>query len=717
MGPLARLAVACARRPWIALTAWALLVGIAIATAFFGVTGQGLFERLQGEAPSTVAESTDADNLLAGDGEDMATVTLLVHGLDPEDLGPAIAALEDDVATVDGATLINPLIAPEVPEFATLLSDDGEGVLLPVTVGVDDEDAVVEVLTEARDELRADFPEATIEVGSGDLLVDSIVGISQSDLGRGEAVALPVALLVMLIVFGGFIAAGIPLLGAIISIIGAFGALLGATYLLDIDTTVVNVVSAVGLGLSIDYGLLLVSRFREEYRAREQSRENLLAAVAKMAASAGRTVLYSGITFATASISLLVFEPRIVRAIGVGALAVTLVAIASALTLIPALIGVSGNKLRRPGVLTRIPLLGRAASRFGDVAPTEGFFSRLTRAVQRHPAIITIVAVLALAAIAVPALSLRIANTSVDVTPESSTQYTFVTTLNEEFPFAASPRVLLVTETEEDALAWSQQVREIDNVKAVAAPLERGDGWSALVQLEPKDGVDVVKQIRADRPDFTALVTGTDARTMDFSDSLVKGMPWALLIVILGTFAMLFLMTGSIVVPLKALLMSTLSLGGSLGILVWGFQWGNFAGIMNFDASQVIGVDVLVLVLTLAFGFGLAMDYEMFILSRIKEAWDSGVTPREAIARGLQRSGRIITSAGLIIVVVFTGFATGDLMVIKQLGVALAIAVILDATLVRCVLVPAFMTWQQNIMWWAPRWMKKLHARFGIRDA
>jgi uncharacterized membrane protein YdfJ with MMPL/SSD domain len=161
---------------------------------------------------------------------------------------------------------------------------------------------------------------------------------------------------------------------------------------------------------------------------------------------------------------------------------------------------------------------------------------------------------------------------------------------------------------------------------------------------------------------------------------------------------------------------SALSLGASIGVLVWGFQDGHFAGIMGFDPAQVRGVDVIVLVLALAFGFGLAMDYEMFILSRIKELVDARVEGREAIARGLQRSGRIITSAGLTIIVVFAGFATGDLILIKQFGVALAVAVFLDATLVRLLLVPAFMTWQQRIMWWAPRWMKRLHARFGLSE-
>jgi uncharacterized membrane protein YdfJ with MMPL/SSD domain len=242
-----------------------------------------------------------------------------------------------------------------------------------------------------------------------------------------------------------------------------------------------------------------------------------------------------------------------------------------------------------------------------------------------------------------------------------------------------------------------------------------------VVRLDdPENGVAVVGEIRAGRAEVTGLddawVTGTDARTADLGNSLLASAPWAVLILALGTIVLMFLMTGSLIIPIKALVASALSLGASIGVLVWGFEMGNFAGLMGFDASTVHGVDVLVLLLTFVFGFGLAMDYEMFILSRIKEQADAGVEASEAIAIGLQRSGRIITSAALIIIVVFAGFATGDLMVIKQLGTALAVAVLLDATLVRCLLVPAFMTWQRRILWWAPRWMKRLHARFGLSD-
>jgi RND superfamily putative drug exporter len=259
-------------------------------------------------------------------------------------------------------------------------------------------------------------------------------------------------------------------------------------------------------------------------------------------------------------------------------------------------------------------------------------------------------------------------------------------------------------------------VERLDHVESVGTPVAVNDVWQTPVIVESKTGGSVVRAIRADAPDFAHWVTGADARTVDFSNSLASGIPAAALVIALGTMLLLFLMTGSLVIPLKALLASALSLGASIGLLVWGFQEGAFAGLMGFDPDQVYGVDTLVVLLTFVFGFGLAMDYEMFILSRITDQKNAGASDSEAIALGLQHSGRIITSAALIIVVVFAGFATGDLMIIKQLGVALAFAVLLDATLVRCILVPAFMTWQRRIMWWAPRPLKRLHARFGLSD-
>ncbi len=747
-GPLGRLGGVVGAHPLISLAVWAVLVAIAVATALAGAGGQSLFDRLKNGAPSVTGEASHADDVLAGHAAATESVTLLVHGVALDD--PKLLAWANGLGTalerLPHTSYVDPLVVPRTPgggrpaAVAAAFASDGRGVLLTATVSgvggsAPDSDTVDRATTELRraaTELRGRFPGSTALVGGSSLLVDSILKISANDLERGEAVALPIALVVMLLVFGGFLAAGIPLLGAVVSIVGSLGVLFGITYLTDIDTTVINVITAVGLGLSIDYGLLIVSRFREEYRTAlaamgeawhlspDDRRGIRLLAIRHTADRAGRTVLFSGITFAIASAGLLIFQPRIVRAIGVGALSVTAIAILTALTLVPALLSLSGDRLLKPGALTRLPGVGRVISRFGDIAPAEGFFSKLTRAVQKHPALVTLGCLVVLLAVGSPLLTLRLANTSIDAIPASSSQSGFLTTLAEQFPDAASPRVELVTTSETDAVSWAAQVTKLPHVDSVTPPVQRGDGWASAVRVAPANGIDVVRAIRADRPTFgdhsAARVTGIDAHTADLTDSLIGSAPWAILIIALGTIVLLFLMTGSLVVPLKALVASALSLGASVGVLVWGFEHGNFAGILNFDAGHVHGVDVLVLLLTFAFGFGLAMDYEMFILSRIKEQVDAGVDPREAIARGLQRSGRIITSAAAIIIVVFAGFATGDLMVIKQLGAALAVAVLLDASLVRCLLVPAFMTWQQRIMWWAPRWMKRLHRRIGFAD-
>ena len=739
--PLERLGGAAARHPIVTLAAWAVLLLVAVGTAIVGVTGENLFDRLRSAAPTADGESTRADDALAGGEQERESFTLLVYGADPAD--PELAAIGADLATalaeLPNTTLAAPFGLP--PQIAAqLLAVDGDGFLITATVeGVDGgepdsgaADRALAALRDAADDYRAALPDAVVEVGGTSLLVDSIISTSENDLQRGETVALPIALLVMLVVFGGLIAAGVPLLGAGAAIAGGLGMLFGFTHVTDIDTTVVNVVTAVGLGLSIDYGLLIVSRFREELRnSRERgetdtsdrdTRALRLEAIATTTSTAGRTVVFSGITFAVAALGLLVFEPTMVRAVGLGALAVTAIALASALTLVPALLSLAGDRIVRPGVLTRIPGIGRLITRFGDIAPDEGFFSKLTRRVQRHPAIVTVACALVLVLLGSPLASLRLANTSIDAIPQASSQYPFVQTLIEHFPAASSPRVALVTETRADGETWGAAAADLPYVDSVEPTIERGDAWLTVLRVDPRDGIDLVHAVRDQRTELQAeglgpgWVTGTDARTVDLSEALLRGAPWAALILAAGTILLLFLMTGSLVIPLKALVASALSLGASIGVLVWGFEMGNFAGIMGFNPDNVHGVDVLVLLLTFIFGFGLAMDYEMFILSRITEQVRAGVPDREAIARGLQRSGRIITSAALIIIVVFAGFATGDLMVIKQLGTALAVAVLLDATVVRCLLVPAFMTWQRRILWWAPRWMTRLHARFGLSD-
>ncbi len=619
------------------------------------------------------------------------------------------------------------------PSFKSLIAADGKGALLVANIAGQDGKpadratitAVIDSLTDSRDALRTALPDATVEVGSEQQLVDSITAQSEQDLQTGETIALPIALIIMLIVFGGFIAAGIPLLGAGASIAGGIGILFALTYAMDINSTVINVVTAVGLGLSIDYGLLMVSRFREEFRRYGGTptdpralKAQVIKAVGRTVDTAGRTALFSGTVFAIASAGLLLFQPTIVKALGLGALLVAAIGVVSAATLTPAVLALTGRWLVKPGLLTRIPGgIGRALTRFGDVAPEEGVFSKLTRLVQRAPIVVTILCAGGLIALGSPIATLQIANTSVDVIPESSVVHGFFETLDADFPAAATARVAIVARDEATVNAWAADVEGLPHVVAVDPAVQRGQGWVATVEVDNGTGVQVVPEVRSARPaGVEGWVTGQDASTYDLGQSLAGTAPWAMLMIGIVTVIFLFMATGSFIVPLKALAMSALSLSAAIGVLVWGFEQGNLAGIMHFDASQIHGVDVVVLLLALVFGFGLAMDYEMFILSRIIDLLHSGVPPKEAIARGLQRSGRIITSAALIIIIVFGGFATGELPVIKGLGVALASAVLLDATIVRMLLVPALMTWGEKIMFWAPKWAKRLHARIGLSE-
>jgi len=748
---LRKLGVSVARHRLISVLCWAVALGACVATALFGVTGESLFQRLSSAGPSVQGEAQDATDRIQGPASQQTeTLSLLVH---PTDLtSPDLAAILQSATLrlelIDGVVQVaNPLAIPPQqdgspnPAAVPLLSSDGRGLLYSVSMATTDGAVskpllryVQRRLNVAADEISQLDPAAQVEVGGAPLVVDSLVAVAESDLRKGELIALPIALLVMLIIFGGFLAAGIPLVGAIASIIGALGMLYAFTFVADIGITVMNVITVIGLGLSIDYGLLMVSRFREEFRARvgaatpgaelaslphhrHSRHELMLQAVGGTVNSAGRTVLFSGLTFAIATAGLLVFEPAIIQAIAIGAVCVVLIAILTALVLVPALLGYLGEHLLKPGLLTRIPGIGGWLTRFGDIAPEEGVFSKLARGVQRAPVLIALGGTAVLLLLGSPVLFMTVSNSADDVIPRSSTQYDYLTLLKEEFPLATPPRVQLVSQTDQDgAAAWAADVAALPGVTDVSPPVDTNGYWVSRVDVETHRGDDVVREVRADRPDFENWVAGVDAQAVDYLDSLARGAPWAVLIIAVATFVLLFLMTGSVVIPLTALVISAVSLGAAAGVLVWGFQDGVLAGVLGFDAAAISGVDALVLTLVLTFGFGLAMDYEMFLLARIKEHHDRGESTRTSIETGLQSSGRIITSAALIIVLVFAGFATGDLMQMKQIGTALAVAVLLDATLVRIVLVPAVMTSLERILWWAPRWTKPISARFGLRE-
>ncbi|MFD6092103.1 MMPL family transporter [Oerskovia sp. NPDC060338] len=738
---------AVAHRPRLTVAVWVVLTVLGFALAVVGVHGESLFDRLTtGEPAVPGSQSERGTQILTEQDTTGEEISLLVSGADPAD--PAVAAAMDPVhrqldAITGVATVVDPFVIPgglETEAAQSLVAADGDGFLVSVTLeaGLDEETTaaaasdVVERLEAVPEDLAEASPGATGLVSSNDLIVEAITSQVEKDLTTGEMIALPIALLVMVLVFGGFLAAAMPMAGAIASIGAGLGVLLALSYPLTIDASVVNVVTLLGLGLSIDYGLLIVSRFREELHrlvderapggtatSGPSSQAEVTAAVVRTMATAGRTVAFSALTVAISIAGLMVFEPDILRAIGAAGLAIILIAVATAMTLVPALLALAGHRLVAPSVLSRVPGLRAVLARTADVQSDEGVFSRLTGRVQRHPVWVMLGTVAVLVVLALPVLGLQMRNSGIELLPQSSPQREFVNEVTAQFPASESPDLRVVTDsTPERAQAWAEEIAGLEHVERVDPAVAVGTDHAVVgVHVDADDAggpeaVAVVDEVRALDPGFDVYVTGQAAGQVDFRAALADRVWWAVGIVVVATFVLLFLMTGSVLIPVKALLTNVLSLAASLGVLVWVFQEGHLEGVLDFSSAG--GIETYVVALVIAFAFGLAMDYEVFLLSRIKELHDAGLSNDEAVRLGLQRSGRIITSAAAIIIVVFAGFVFGELLVIKEVGFALAVAVFIDATIVRILLVPATMTLLGRANWWAPKHLRWLYSRFSI---
>ena len=729
-----------ARHPRTTVAIWAAFTTASFALTFGVVGGETLFERLTTGAPGVPGSDSDRADQILADNAGGASLTLVVSGVDPGDptLAEPLQAARDDLTAIEGvASVVDPWVVPDGPANPAvrgLLASDGDGFLVVVELEQDLEQQVVDsALAEVEARLDAVPTElgdgASGRVGGTSMIIDEITGQVEEDLATGETIALPVALVVMVLVFGGLLSAGMPLAGAVASIAGGLGSVLALSQWLDMDASVVNVVTILGLGLSIDYGLLIVSRFREELHAlvdldggravrRRRGDGAVQTALRRTMHTAGRTVTFSALTVAISIAGLMVFEPAILRAFGAAGVAVILVAIATAVTLVPALLALAGRRLVRPGLAGRVPGLRWLITRTGDVQSEEGAFSRLAGRVQRRPLLVLIGSLAVLAFLALPLGHLELRNSTLELLPVGSDQRAYVEVIADQYPASQAPTLTVVAQTDLDgAAAWSADVAALPDVASVDPAVAVGSHAVLGVRVDTTDAGgavarDVVHAIRDLDAPFPTWVTGQAANQVDFTQSLLDRVWWALGIVVVATFVLLFLMTQSLVIPLKALLTNALSLSASLGVLVWVFQDGNLADVLGFRSTG--GIETYVVALIIAFGFGLAMDYEVFLLSRIKELWDAGSSNDEAVRLGLQRSGRIITSAAVIIVVVFTGFVFGKLLVIKEVGFSLAVAVLIDATLVRMLLVPATMTLLGRYNWWAPHWLVRTTRRLAI---
>jgi RND superfamily putative drug exporter len=695
---LATIARFCVRRRRWVLATWMLLfvAGITIGSMVFG--------RLHDSNGGAGTESVQGYNIMQQASSMGPTAVVLVKGPPAEAPGTraaveALTARLEKVPDVTGA--VN---AYTGPAGQALRSPDGHASVIVVSVRKNTTMMQqMMAVTALRAAGRSAVPGATVQVG-GDLGVnrDNMVA-SQNDLYRGEAVALPVLLLALFFIFRGWRAALLPLAAALATVSGALILLDAMTHVTDIATYSVDVITLFGLALAVDYSLLILKRFREARAAGA----DVPGAVEFTAATAGRTVTFSALTVAAALSGLLAFGDPTFTSVAVGGIATVLVALTTAVTLIPALLAAWGPKLT---------MAHRQQAE-------DGFFGRLARGVQRRPVLAAAGVSALLLAAALPFLHVNYGLGDPRTLPVGSESRQVALALYADFPGLRADPVTVVTKipaSDPRITAYAATISHLPGAGAVSIEHRLARNVSAIdvIPAGTAQGATarhLVTELREHRPAFRTWVTGKEAFLADFNTTIAQRLPYALAIIAAATFALLFLMTGSVLIPLKALVMNTLSLGATFGALVWVFQDGHLSSLLGFTAFGAI--EAWIPVIVFAFAFGLSMDYEVFLLSRIKECHDEGCDTNTAVAAGLQRSGKIITSAAFLVIIVFLGFASGKSMGIKEFGLAMAIAVAVDATLVRCILVPATMTLLGPANWWAPTPLRRLHQRLGLHEA
>jgi len=539
-----------------------------------------------------------------------------------------------------------------------------------------------------------------------------------SSITRAEGLSFPILLILLLVIFGSLTAACLPLAIGGLGILGSFTALRLLTLFTGVSVFSLNITTILGLGLGIDYGLFLVGRFREELH-RQDSVED---AVARTVATAGRTVAVSGVTVAIVLASLMLFPELFLRSMGYGGVATVLVDMLAALIVLPALLAVLGPKVNSLRI--------RRSVQRPPVAEGSGGWYRLAHSVMRRPVLYAVPIIVVLLGLGSPFLHVVWGGVDATVLPASAAPRVVTEALNTDFPGNPTAPIEAIVQfpgaiagSPGRAAGLTAYVSRLDHVPGVTgAQLSGIRGDVARVDLTYSPGPFTpqaraiggnVRDVAAP-PGATAYTGGQTAALADELSSLGQTLPWMALAVVLATFLLMFLAFGSLVLPLQAIVMNILSLGAMFGVVTWIFQDGHLSGLLGFTPNGTISPTIPVLMFAIM--FGLSMDYEVFLLSRIRESYDITGDNTGAIAAGLQRTGGVITSAALLLVIVIGLFSLSSITFIKMLGVGMIVALVLDATLVRMLLVPAVMRLLGDANWWAPASLRRFYARHGIHE-
>lgn len=684
-----------------------IVIGAAAFSIFAGAIGGGVADLLQGygaEDPDT--ESVIADERLEDAGYRGIGAIVLISGIDLRDRADAarVEELSRSIAAQPDVQSVRGFLDTDSPEF---ISDDRDATYLAVSFAPADEGEREDAAEFLAESLSG---EDGVTVGGAALAGAQVGEQVESDLARAELLAFPILFGLSLLFFRSLVAALLPLLVGGLAIICTFLVLRTAVEFTSVSIFALNLVTGLGLGLAIDYSLFIVSRYREEIAKTGPGVE----ALRRTLATAGRTVLFSSLTVAGALASLVVFPQNFLFSMGLGGAAVALVAAAISLIVLPAILAMLGARVNSlaPAFLQR-----RAES---EAAPTEsGFWYRLSQFVMRFPVRVAAASSIGLIVLGIPFLGIQFTSVDAQVLPESASARQVDDTLRSDFPpFRDSPVSVVYRGEEAGAEAVADEVAALPGVTAVEPPRGFDDGVFAVNAISEAAALSersqaLVERIRDQVPGVE--VTGATAEFIDLQDSLAAHLPIVLAIVVGVTFVVLFLMTGSVVLPLKQVLMNALGLSATFGILVLIFQDGRFEGLLDYDSQG--GLESTQPLLLFAVAFGLSTDYGVFLLARIKEARDHGADDREAIAAGLERTGRVITAAAVLFSIAIGAFVTSEIIFIKQVGLGTAIAVLIDATIIRALLVPSLMRLLGDWNWWAPGPLRRLYARIGLSEA
>jgi len=696
---------------------------------------------------TSTQESSRAANLIAGELANgtgsTSTFDLIFHSSSESVGDPSFrSALEAAVSPLQGdprvVGLVDPYNARTQAIAVALTSSDGHSALVTVSLKSTGPQAWADY-----DDLRSEVRSSTLDVtGTGLVpITEAFNRTLESDLHRAEAITVPVCLLLLVLIFASVVAASLPLGIGILSILGGLGATLTLNHFTDVSQYALNVVTLIGLGVSIDYSLFIVNRFREELISGASPED----AVAVAMSTAGRAIAFSGLTVAIGLSAMFFYQGTFLGSLGAAGAIVVALAVLYALTVLPALLAAIGPNLER----WKVPFIGRGAP--------GSLWHGLASWVMTRPLVVLLPLVALLIVVASPIRALRLANGSVDILPSRLEARQGFDRLVTQFPGEAGNTIQVVMYYPDAAplsglrvgdqfdldrrIAAIPGVERTSSIYDVESGLTRADyerlysGDAAklpadlaeavrasvgqhIVVLNVLTNLDmnsegaqrIVNTIRSDKgPEDggQVLVGGQTAIDVDVVHFVGERTPFAVAFVILVTYSVLLLFTGSVVLPLKAIFMNLLSIGASFGALVWIFQQGHLAGLLGFTPQPI---DPGVPVILFSVVFGLSMDYEVLLVSRIHEDYIRTGDNRSAVAEGLQRSGRLITGAAAIMVTVFLAFGLAEVVIIKALGIGLAIAVAIDATIVRALIVPATMRLLGDLNWWAPRRIRRLRV-------